>query len=403
MSFPAEDVLDALELTADEPSLHFLTRLFARFNLRVPFETASKILRNADVADPAEKPRVPEVFWGNFLEQGAGGTCFARVAAFEMLLATLGFAVRTLMGAVTAEGDHAALAVTLEAKDWICDVGFPLPTLLACAEGETDTPLGAVALSRTRRGWKVELVGGVPEGPRSFELFDTAVSPEEFSRRWQATFLADSKFLAEVFLRRQLSERIVSFARGELRVDDLHSRSRIPLPRPRAPLLAGEFGVDASLLERALAIAGDPDSEASEPEISAYLETRTSPQAAFRAIASPEGYAKLMEGAARLAAPEPAGEGWRVTLLPPEPGPHEAGSSLQEEITPDAARLSLRVQRGSRRSFYEAATRESRNYLVRRAPLPWPAGELLRNDSLRGRLAGTLAVDLLAWQRLFNP
>jgi hypothetical protein len=175
------------------------------------------------------------------------------------------------------------------------------------------------------------------------------------------------------------------------------------LPRPRAPLLTGEFGVDASLLERALAIAGDPDSETSEPEISAYLETRTSPQAAFRAIASPEGYAKLMEGAARLAATEPAGEGWRVTLLPPEPGPHEAGSSLQEEITPDAARLSLRVQRGSRRSFYEAATRDSRNYLVRRAPLPWPAGELLRNDSLRGRLAGTLAVDLLAWQRLLNP
>jgi hypothetical protein len=37
---------------------------------------------------------------------------------------------------------------------------------------------------------------------------------------------------------------------------------------------------------------------------------------------------------------------------------------------------------------------------VREAALPGRGEELLRNDSLRGRLAGTLAVDLLAWTRM---
>ncbi len=34
---------------------------------------------------------------------------------------------------------------------------------------------------------------------------------------------------------------------------------------------------------------------------------------------------------------------------------------------------------------------------MRGARLSGPREDLLRNDSLRGRLAGTLAVDLLAW------
>jgi hypothetical protein len=44
--------------------------------------------------------------------------------------------------------------------------------------------------------------------------------------------------------------------------------------------------------------------------------------------------------------------------------------------------------------------RNGRTYLVREASIPGRGEELLRNDSLRGRLAGSLAVDLLAWARM---
>ena len=69
-----------------EPGSGFLEALFALFNAKVPFESASKILRNAEIEDPDARPRTPEVFWSDHLEKGTGGTCFARVAAFDALL-----------------------------------------------------------------------------------------------------------------------------------------------------------------------------------------------------------------------------------------------------------------------------------------------------------------------------
>ena len=142
MTFAVEDVLDALELPREQPSHGSLERLFHRFNARVPFESASKILRDADVSDPAEKPRVPEVFWTGFLEEGTGGTCYARVAAFDALAKDLGFTTRKTLGRVEKDFDHAALVVTTESGEWIADVGFPLPGLVPLSGGgEVETEI----------------------------------------------------------------------------------------------------------------------------------------------------------------------------------------------------------------------------------------------------------------------
>ena len=400
---PVDDILEALELPRAEPGIGYLERLFARFNDRVPFESASKILRNREVADRAEKPRWPEVFWADHLESGTGGTCFARVAAFDALLSDLSFPTRRLLGAVEFDFDHAAIAVGLDGREWLCDVGFPLPALVPLAEGDTETGLATVRLSRTRRGFSVELAGGVPEGPRTLEIFEESVPEEVFAARWIETFRPDSKFLTAVSLRRQTETRAVSFARGELRVDDLHSRTRIPVQAPRAAALAEVFGVERDLLARAFALAGDPEPEISRAEISVFLAAEDEPEAAWRAIASPEGYARLMEGAARVVSSEPAGQGWSISLEPPEesnaPG---SGARFEEILHPDPSGLSLEVRRGGLTSYYEAARKEGAAYLVRRAILPGTGEDLLRNDSLRGRLAGTLAVDLLAWARLLK-
>jgi hypothetical protein len=42
---------------------------------------------------------------------------------------------------------------------------------------------------------------------------------------------------------------------------------------------------------------------------------------------------------------------------------------------------------------------EDETWLVREAVLSGAREDLLKNDSARGRMAGTLAVDLLAWSR----
>ncbi len=400
---PLEEILEALELPRSEPGIGYLQALFARFNERVPFETASKIVRNAEVSNPAEKPRRPELFWAGHLDSGAGGTCYARVAALDALLGDLGFVRRIALGRVQSDFDHAALLVMLEGEEWICDVGFPLPVLLRCAGGETESALGALRVTSESRGWRIELLGGVPEGPRELEVFAAAVPSEELERRWRETYRSDSRFLAAVSLRREKEGRTISFAQGEVRVDDLHSRTRMPLTAPRAPLLEEQFGIARELLERAFGLAGDPDSAIPSCEVSVYLEVEHPAEAAFEAIASPQGYRALLEGVARVTEQDVRGGAWRLRLSPPAAeGEGSREADIEEEVTVDGPGRALRVVRGGRESFHQVLLRGKKTFLVRRLVLPGPRLDLLRNDSLRGRFAGTLAVDLLAWARLLN-
>lgn len=393
---PLDDILEAIEIDRAEPSLPYLQALFTRFNERVPFESASKILRDAEIQDPAEKPRWPEVFWSDHIESGAGGTCFARVAAFQALLSALGFDARAVLGRVQEDFDHAALLVGSGGEQWICDVGFPLPALLAAREGETDTALAEVHVAATPRGWSVEMLEGVPEGPRQLEIFAVPVAQEEFRSHWRATFDRRSRFLTSVSLRVERPGRIVSFGAGEIRVDDRHSRTRIPLPSPRAPILEEQFGTDSELLERAFSLVGDPASALQDAEVTVYVETTSDPAAAFAAIGSREAYVEFLSGAAHASAQELPNGSWRVRLSPRE---GEDSASLEEEVQPDAESFRLEVRRGTRRSFFEVGIRNARTCLMRRLVLEGPRLDLLRNDSMRGRLAGTLAVDLLAWAR----
>jgi N-hydroxyarylamine O-acetyltransferase len=396
LSFSVEDVLDGLELSAEEPSHRYLERLFGRFNARVPFETASKIVRDSNVPNPAEKPRVPDVFWSDFLESGTGGTCYARVAAFDALLSSLGFSTRKAFGRVLADFDHAALFVSLGGREWIADVGFPLPALLPAGGGEVETEIAALSAAETPRGIGVRFVSGVPEGPRRLEIFRDAVFDDDFLARWRKTFRPDSRFLTAVSVQRRDGPRVVTFAQGEVRIDDLHSRTRIPLFGDRPRRLAEVFGIDEEILRRAFSRVGNPDPGIRDARITAYLSVGTDPDIAFAALATPGGYRRLMEGVADV-----AGEGWTLHFSPP--GTSEAG--FEEEVTPDPDGRELAVRRryadGRIVPFsLRVEVRDGVTYLVREVVLSGAREDLLVNDSARGRMAGTLAADLLGWARL---
>ncbi len=400
-----EEILEALDLSRAQPGVGLLERLFTRFNAAVPFETVSKIERHAAVTDPERKPRNPEVFWREYLESGSGGTCFARVAAFQAVLDALGFASRRILGRVTCDFDHAALLVQIGAESVLCDVGFPFPALVPAVTGETETALGTVALSQTPRGLQANL-GGVPEGPRQVELFLAPVEEGEYLRLWRDTFRSDSKFLSSVYLRHQLESRAVSFSLGEIRVDDLHARLRVPLRESRAARLSETFGLEEERIEGALARVGDPEPESRDATLTAYLETNRDPAEAFSAIATLEGYRKLLEGVARVESAEASPEGFLYRLAAPDTAAPGAPAVLEERVTPDHWQQRVRIERRSgpaiSESFFEASERAGRRYLLRGARLSGAREDLLRNDSLRGRLAGALAVDLLAWARLLG-
>ena len=402
---PADEVLEALDLSRAEPGSGFLEALFVRFNDRVPFENASKIVRNADVADPDSKPRTPELFWSDHLERGTGGTCFARVAAFDALLTALGFRTRRVLGQVRHPEDHAALFVDTPSGETIVDVGFPLPALFPAAPGFVESAVAGLRIEAAPGGFTVSFEGGVPEGPRTVRIGSEGVPDELFSEIWRRTFRKDAPFLREVSLRRDLGGRILSFARGEVRVDDRHSRLRAPLAAPRAGPLARLFGLDEELLSRALTIAGDPAPDVSDAVLTSYVDANASPKDAYGAIASPEGYRRLLQGVAAVGDLSATPSGFRLTLSP-ETGATSDAARLEEEVSLDPESLRVAVVRRSRgseqRSSYRVQARKGRTWLMREAVLSGAREDLLRNDSLRGRLAASLAVDLLAWVRMLR-
>jgi hypothetical protein len=400
---PVDDILEALDLSRAQPGIGFLEALFTRFNARVPFENASKVVRDADVSDGNAKPRTPEIFWADHLERGTGGTCFARVAAFDALLHALGFSSRRLLGRVERENDHAALGIPTPAGETIADVGFPLPALLPARPGHVETALGELHVAPTARGFSITLTGGVPEGPRSIELDSAPASEEQFLDLWRQTFRPGARFLGRIVMRRDLGNRVVSYAGGEVRVDDLHSRLRVPVAPPRAAALSDLFGIDRDLLSRAFQVAGEDPAASPEASLTAYLEVAATPEEAFSRIATRDGYRRLVEGVAEVVSEEPTPAGFRLTLA--APGRKEDGEDgTVDEVSPDPPARQIRLERRMRtstlKSSYGVEERSGRTYLLREAALSGARDDLLRNDSMRGRLAGMLALDLLAWARM---
>jgi arylamine N-acetyltransferase len=408
-----DEILESLDLSRAQPGAGFLEALFTRFNARVPFENATKILRDREVADAAAKPRLPEIFWADHLARGSGGTCFARIAAFDALLTALGFRTRRLLGRVGSDFDHAGLAVETPAGEVIADVGFPLPGLIPPGAGRVDTPLAELAVEKTERGIRVEWRDGVPEGPRALELFAPTVTEDEYAAHWRRTFAPGSRFLTLFSMRRDLDNRTVSYADAEIRVDDRHSRLRLPVAPDAAPkLLAEVFGIEEELLARALAAFGGNPPPPREATLTAYLEVAAAPGEAYARIATPSGYRRLVEGVAEVISEEPTATagGFRVVLGAPG-RPPDSRDQASDELTPDPAALRMRQERRtssgvSAHSSWAAESRGGRTYLLRELLLPASAATdplgFLRSDSMRGRLAGALALDLLAWARMLS-
>ena len=262
---------------------------------------------------------------------------------------TSAFDGRVALGRVQSDFDHAALLVTLGGEEWICDVGFPL-RCSCVALRERPRRLSAPCASRgAAAAGESSSSGACRRDPASSKSSQAPVPREQVEDRWRETYRPESRFLKAVSLRLEKQGRTVSFSEGEIRVDDLHSRTRIGLPPPRAPLLEEQFGIDRPLLERAFALVGDPEPEMASGQVSVYLESDRTAEDAFQAISSLEGYRALMEGTARVTERERGNAGWRVRLFPPgtESG-ESAEAGVEEAITVNEKTRTLRVVRGSR-------------------------------------------------------
>jgi len=123
----ATRLLDHLHLSREAPSLGYLHRLIHQHQMRVPFETLTKLidyepgLRRGDFMPP-----MPE-YVERIATRGAGGLCWTLARGFQFLLSDLGFEASFMI----MDPGHCCVRVELPEGPYYADVGYAAPIFQA--------------------------------------------------------------------------------------------------------------------------------------------------------------------------------------------------------------------------------------------------------------------------------
>src|SRR5512144_17491 len=110
-----DQILAYLSCPRKPPSVRYLNRLIRAYIRRVPWESASRIVKRHTTPETIRCPRWPEEFWMEALSKGTGGTCFENNLAFFTLLNTLGFhGYLTINDMLDKRACHTAIIISLQ-------------------------------------------------------------------------------------------------------------------------------------------------------------------------------------------------------------------------------------------------------------------------------------------------
>lgn len=258
----AQKVLMFLGQPPAAPSLAALDALLAAYTTRVPWESASRIVKRYRTPLQIDRPRWPSEFWNDAMRLGTGGTCFESNYAFFSLLRFLGYdGYLTINNMGESIGCHTALVIRLNGVPHLVDVGLPLyaalplpagtaPTRRECSlHTYTATPLtpGQVMITRDRH-------------PRTdcFTLVDAPVDDAAYRRATLNDYGDGGLFLDRVIINRIVDGRICRFG-GEYpyQLELFHEGDKTFYylgedPQNVAEQVGQRFGLDAHLLHLAL-------------------------------------------------------------------------------------------------------------------------------------------------------
>lgn len=122
----ADRLLAHLRLDRESPSLEYLHRIVREHQLRVPFETLSKLidyepgLRRGDFMPPFD------VYVDRIVARGAGGLCWTLARGLQVLLDDLGFDASLMY----MDPGHCCVRVDLD-RPYYADVGYAAPLFAA--------------------------------------------------------------------------------------------------------------------------------------------------------------------------------------------------------------------------------------------------------------------------------
>lgn len=235
------------------PSIQTLSKLLSAF-ADIPYENMTKIIRNDEPGD--DRLRMPETLLGDFLRQGAGGTCFSLVKAFSHLATEVGFETRLVLADRSyGPNTHCAVVIRVNGKEYLADPGYLVYEPVELGAGATVvTEAGRIAFTPDGDGIVVHTIQ--PNGYRKFRyrLKMDPVDEGTFVDCWKRSF--EWEMMGYVVL-----TKLVQGAHVYLRNNHLHIRrgerqEQRQITSTQVVELASKLGVDPQIPVRALAVLG---------------------------------------------------------------------------------------------------------------------------------------------------
>ena len=247
----ADLLLRHLGLEREEPSLDYLNRLIREHQVRVPFETLTKLIDY----EPGERrgdflPSLDE-YTERIVTRGAGGLCWTLARGFHNLLADLGFEAALMV----MNPGHCFVRVELTEGPQYADVGYAAPIFRAYPLFES------FSLPTNRESFSYQVTDQgifVARQPGPTKQLDP--TPRDLASLKGLISAANDWSVAESFLRRLAYARYVDGVYTSLRGTKLtrylpDGPEVIEVSADDAPaLLASVFGADPALYSEAAPI-----------------------------------------------------------------------------------------------------------------------------------------------------
>jgi len=214
----ATAVMDHLQIVASQPDQRQLDRLLNAYVRTVPWESAFRIAKRAEMQELAACPRWPEEFWQDHLQKGGGGTCFESNYAFYSLLCFLGYdGYLTINNMGESIGCHTAIIIILDEQKWLVDAGFPLYAPLPISPNGVlyrDTKFFRYIVHPQEPG-QYQIVRRPHPNWNAFTLIDKPVNDEEYRQATMADYGPGGHFLDRVIIHKIIDELPWRFVFGD--------------------------------------------------------------------------------------------------------------------------------------------------------------------------------------------
>ncbi|MBT3182202.1 MAG: arylamine N-acetyltransferase [Deltaproteobacteria bacterium] len=248
-----KDFLKLIGVRPNRPDLKWLTLLAKSFH-RMPYENLTKIIRLHEIADPALRPRMPEVVIADHLDLGAGGTCFSLTYFFEQILSEVGYKLYTVLCDRSYGPDtHCALIVEVDDSKYLVDPGYLMEAPLIVPPFGSSVQNGkssVVALSRL--GGTSQLLLSTKSAGRSrlrYRLKDEPVSKDLFFEKWIDSF--SWSMMRHMSASIQTEGGLLFMRDGELRRNTTDSKSQRVIKSHLNDEVEATFGIKGRLVSDA--------------------------------------------------------------------------------------------------------------------------------------------------------